>query len=59
MPGILGLYDTPANDIVLDAVSRSAVFNEVIDQINQEFQPAVWQSPSEIDRRRIRERVDG
>ncbi len=59
MPGILGLYDTPANDIVLDEVSRSAVFNEVIDQINQEFQPAVLQSPSEIDRRRIRERVDG
>jgi len=59
MPGILGLYDTPANDIVLDEVSRSAVFNEVIDQVNQEFQPAVLQSPSEIDRRRIRERVDG
>ncbi|PKO04309.1 MAG: CpaF family protein [Chloroflexi bacterium HGW-Chloroflexi-3] len=58
MPGILGLYDTPANDIVLDEVSRSAVFNEVIDQINQEFQPAVLQSPSETDRRRIRERVD-
>ena len=58
MPGILGLYDTPANDIVLDEVSRSAVFNEVIDQINQEFQPVVLQSPSEIDRRRIRERVD-
>ena len=58
MPGILGLYDTPANDIVLDEVSRSAVFNEVIDQINQEFQPTVLQSPSETDRRRIRERVD-
>ena len=58
MPGILGLYDTPANDIVLDEVSRSAVFNEVIDQINQEFQPAVLQSPSETDRRRIRERVE-
>ncbi|MBA4384402.1 MAG: CpaF family protein [Anaerolinea sp.] len=58
MPGILRLYDTPANDIVFDEVSRSAVFNEVIDQINQEFQGAVLQSPSEIDRRRIRERVD-
>ena len=41
MPGILGLYDAPANDIILDDVTRSAVFNEVIDQINQEFQPAV------------------
>ncbi len=58
MPGILGLYDAPANDIVLDEVTRSAVFNEVIDQINQEFQPAVLQSPSETDRRRIRERVE-
>jgi pilus assembly protein CpaF len=58
MPGILGLYDTPANDIVLDEISRSAVFNEVIDQVNQEFQPAVLQSPNETDRRRIRERVD-
>ena len=58
MPGILGLYDAPANDIILDDVARSAVFNEVIDQINQEFQPAVLQSPSETDRRRIRERVE-
>lgn len=58
MPGILGLYETPANDIILDEVTRSAVFNEVIDQINQEFQPAVLQSPSETDRRRIRERVE-
>ena len=58
MPGILGLYDAPANDIVLDEVTRSAVFNEVIDQVNQEFQPAVLQSPSETDRRRIRERVE-
>lgn len=58
MPGILGLYDAPANDIILDDVTRSAVFNEVIDQINQEFQPAVLQSPSETDRRRIQERVE-
>ena len=50
MPGILGLYDTPASDIVLDEVARSAVINEVIDQINQEFPPAVLQSPSETDR---------
>lgn len=58
MPGILGLYDAPANDIVLDEVTRNTVFNEVIDQINQEFQPGVLQSPSETDRRRIRERVE-
>jgi len=58
MPGILGLYDTPANDIVLDEVTRSAVFNDVIDQVNQDFQPAMLQSPSETDRLRIRERVE-
>jgi len=58
MPGILGLYDTPANDSVLDETTRNTVFNEVIDQVNQEFQPAVLRSPSETDRLRIRERVE-
>jgi pilus assembly protein CpaF len=58
MPGILGLYDTPANDIVLDEITRSGVFNDVIDQVNQDFQPAMLQSPSETDRMRIRERVE-
>jgi pilus assembly protein CpaF len=58
MPGMLGLYDTPTNDIVLDTDTRTAVFNEVIDQINQEFQPAVLQSPTDEQRGRIRERVE-
>ena len=58
MPGILGLYDTPANDLALDETTRNAVFNEVIDQVNQEFQPAILQSPSEAERQRIRERVE-
>ena len=58
MPGILGLYDTPANDLALDETTRNAVFNEVIDQVNQEFQPAILQSPSETERQRIRERVE-
>ena len=35
MPGILGLYDTPANDLALDETTRNSVFNEVIDQVNQ------------------------
>ena len=58
MPGILGLYDTTSNDLALDETTRNAVFNEVIDQVNQEFQPAVLQSPSETERQRIRERVE-
>ena len=58
MPGMLGLYDTPANDLALDETTRNSVFNEVIDQVNQEFQPAVLQSPSEAERQRIRERVE-
>ena len=33
------------------------MINEVIDQINQEFPPALLQTPSESDRQRIQERV--
>jgi len=56
MAGISGLYDVSAAALPDDAV-RHAVVNEVIDQINQEFPPALLQSPSEADRQRIRERV--
>jgi pilus assembly protein CpaF len=58
MPGILGLYDTPAGDLALDEANRQSIFNEVIDQINHEFQPATLQSPGEADRIRIREKVE-
>ncbi len=56
MAGILGLYDVSAAALPDDAV-RQAVLNEVIDQVNQEFPPALLQSPSETDRQRIQERV--
>ena len=56
MGGILGLYDVSAAAVPDEAV-RNAVINEVIDQINQEFPPAILQSPSEGDRQRIQERV--
>ena len=56
MAGILGLYDVSAAAPPVDAV-RQAVVNEVIDQVNQEFPPALLQSPSEADRQRIQERV--
>jgi pilus assembly protein CpaF len=56
MGGILGLYDVSAAALPDEPV-RNAVINEVIDQINQEFPPAILQSPSEGDRQRIQERV--
>jgi len=58
MPGMLGLYDEVEKGTVLDEATRSEVFNEVIDQINHEFSSIVLQNPSELDRQRIRERVD-
>jgi pilus assembly protein CpaF len=58
MPGMLGLYDEVEKGNVLDEATRSEVFNEVIDQINHEFPSNVLQNPREIDRQRIRERVD-
>lgn len=56
MAGILGLYDVSAAALPDDAV-RQTIVNEVIDQVNQEFPPALLQSPSETDRQRIQERV--
>jgi pilus assembly protein CpaF len=56
MGGILGLYDVSAAALP-DEVVRNAVINEVIDQVNQEFPPALLQSPTESDRQRIQERV--
>ena len=56
MGGILGLYDVSAAALP-DEATRQAVINEVIDQINQEFPPALLQTPSESDRQRIQERV--
>jgi pilus assembly protein CpaF len=58
MPGILGMYDTATNANNLDEATRSEVFNEVIDLVNHEFPTNILQSPSDDDRRRIRERVD-
>lgn len=58
MPGILGLYDTPSEAVQLSPADRNALVNEVIDQINQEFAPTVLQSPGEMERKQIRERVE-
>jgi pilus assembly protein CpaF len=56
MPGILGLYDVSAAALPDEAV-RQAVITEVIDQVNQEFPPAVLQNPTESDRKDIQDRV--
>jgi pilus assembly protein CpaF len=56
MAGILGLYDISAAALP-DETIRQAVVNEVIDQVNQEFPPALLQNPSESDRQHIHERV--
>jgi pilus assembly protein CpaF len=56
MAGILGLYDV-STAALPDEPTRQAVITEVIDQVNQEFPPALLQNPSEIDRQKIQERV--
>jgi len=53
------LYDTTTNVNILDEITHSDVLNEVIDQINHEFPTTVLQGPSEADRKRIREPVEG
>ncbi len=58
MPGIFDLYDTPSEAVQLSPSDRKALVNEVIDQINQEFAPTVLQSPGEVERKQIRERVE-
>ena len=58
MSGILAMYDTVSNAIVLDESTRNEINHEVIDQINHEFPSGVLQSPGEADRQRIRERVE-
>ena len=58
MPGILGLYDTPSEAVQQSLAERNVLVNEVIDQINQEFAPTVLQSPGEMERKQIRERVE-
>jgi pilus assembly protein CpaF len=56
MAGILGLYDVSIAALP-DEPTRQAVITEVIDQVNQEFPPALLQNPSESDRQKIQERV--
>jgi pilus assembly protein CpaF len=59
MPGILGMYENPAGGKELDERLRAEIMNEVIDQVNHEFQSSILQSPTEVERQRIREKVEG
>jgi pilus assembly protein CpaF len=54
---MLGMYDAPENEMSLDESACNGIYNEVIDQINHEFEPALLQNPTEEQRRRIHERV--
>jgi pilus assembly protein CpaF len=58
MSGILGLYDMPVQNVILDEPARNKAFNEVIDQINREFSPSVLNRPGETDRLQIQQRVN-
>jgi pilus assembly protein CpaF len=58
--GLSSLYD-PASGMSrqIDDTLRETVANEVIDQINREFPVGVLRSPSDADRQRIQERING
>ena len=58
MPVMLDMYDSGLNLNTFDMTLKAEVFNEVIDQINHEFTPAVLRNPGEDDRKHIRERVE-
>ncbi len=58
MQGILGMYENAGSGNALEAGVRVELIDEVIDQVNHEFQAASLRDPSEAERRRIRERVD-
>ena len=58
MPVMLDMYDSGLNLNTFDVALKAEVFNEVIDQINHEFTPAVLRNPGEDDRKHIRERVE-
>jgi len=58
MPDLNSFLETPARANALDAATRSAVFNEVIDWLQHEFPPEVLRNPGEADRLRIRDQVE-
>lgn len=57
MNGLLSMYADNSQQLVQDESVRNEVINEVIDLVNQEFSTSVLQSPSELDRQKIHERV--
>jgi pilus assembly protein CpaF len=57
MGSLLGLYNSDTLTVLPALDVRNEVINEVIDQVNQEFPPAVLQAPTAEDRTKIAERV--
>ena len=54
---VLSMLASPQNDAALDGPERDRLINEVIDQINAEFTPAILSRPSAADRQKVEERV--
>lgn len=54
---VLSMLASPQNDAALTGEERDRLINDVIDQINAEFTPAVLSRPSAADRQKVEERV--
>ncbi len=54
---VLSMLNSPQADAALAGDERDKLINEVIDQINAEFTPAVLSRPSNADRAKVEERV--
>ncbi len=54
---VLSMLNTQPADTALDGPERDRLINEVIDQINAEFTPAVLSRPNASDRQKVEERV--
>ena len=54
---VLSMLNTQPTDTALAGEDRDRLINEVIDQINAEFPPAVLSRPTASDRQKVEERV--
>jgi len=54
---VLSMLNTQSADAALDGTERDKLVNEVIDQINAEFPPAVLTRPTPVERAKVMEHV--
>ena len=54
---VLSMLNTQSADAALDGSERDKLVNEVIDQINTEFPPAVLTRPTPVERAKVMEHV--